>query len=107
MPKRNGPGIELRADSTRRRIVTLLAAQPMRPSAVARELGLSRPATSRQLRLLEDAGLVRGWISMMDGRGVVYGIDPRALRPIIAWLAGTWTGVGWQPEDDASTDRSV
>jgi DNA-binding transcriptional ArsR family regulator len=107
MPKRNGPGIELLADSTRRRIVTLLAAQPMRPSVIAQELGLSRPATSRQLRLLEDAGLVRGWNSMMDGRGMVYAIDPGALRPIIAWLAGTWTGVGWQPGDEVSTDRSV
>ena len=107
MPKRNGPGIELLANSTRRRIVTLLAAQPMRPSVIAQELGLSRPATSRQLRLLEDAGLVRGWNSMIDGRGVIYAIDPRALRPIIAWLAGTWTGVGWPPESAASTDRSV
>jgi DNA-binding transcriptional ArsR family regulator len=107
MPKRNGPGIELLADSTRRRIVTLLAVQPMRPSVIAQELGLSRPATSRQLRLLEDAGLVRGWNSMMDGRGMVYAIDPGALCPIIAWLAGTWTGVGWQPGDEVSTDRSV
>jgi DNA-binding transcriptional ArsR family regulator len=107
MPKRNGPGIELLADSTRRRIVTLLAVQPMRQSAIARELGLSRPATSRQLRLLEDAGLVRGWVSMMGGRGVVYAIDARALRPIIAWLAGTWTGVGWRLQDEVSTDRSV
>jgi DNA-binding transcriptional ArsR family regulator len=81
--------------------------QPMRQSAIARELGLSRPATSRQLRLLEDAGLVRGWVSMMDGRGVVYAIDARALRPIIAWLAGTWTGVGWRLQDEVSTDRSV
>ena len=107
MPKRNGPGIELLADFTRRRIVTLLAAQPMRSGAIARELGRSRPATSRQLRLLEEAGLVRGWTSMMDGRGVVYAIDPRALRPIIAWLAGTWTGIVRQPQDEVSTDRSV
>jgi DNA-binding transcriptional ArsR family regulator len=107
MPKRNGPGIELLADPTRRRILTLLAAQPMRSAAIARELGRSRPATSRQLRLLEEAGLVRGWASMMDGRGVVYAIDARALRPIVAWLAGTWTGAGWQPEEKVSTDRSA
>jgi len=107
MPKRNGPGIELLADPTRRRIVTLLAAQPMRPAAIARELGLSPPATSRQLRLLEEAGLVRGFASVMDGRGRVYAIDPRSLRPIIAWLAGTWTGAGSQLEDEMSTDGSA
>ena len=107
MPKRNGRGIELFADPTRRRIVTLLAAQPMRSAVIARELGRSRPATTRQLRLLEDAGLVRGWTSVMDGRAVIYAIDPMALRPIIAWLAGTWTGARWRPEEDVSTDRSA
>ena len=59
MPRRNGQGIALLADETRRRIVALLAERPMRPSAVARELGLSRPAISRQLALLQEARLVR------------------------------------------------
>jgi len=38
MPRRNGQGIALLADETRRRIVALLATKPMRPSALALEL---------------------------------------------------------------------
>lgn len=101
------PRIELLANPTRRQIVQLLAAYPMRPAAIARELGLSRPATSRQLGLLAEAGLVIGRQSLLDGRGVVYAIDPRALRPIIGWLGATWTGAAWQPEDESSTDGSA
>ena len=87
--KRNGTGIALLADETRRRIVALLAVQPRRPSAIAAELGLSRPATSRQLRLLEQAGLIWAFRSRLDGRGFVYSIRPSAQGRIIAWLAGT------------------
>jgi DNA-binding transcriptional ArsR family regulator len=89
MPKRNGTGIALLADDTRRRIVAMLAIKPCRPSTIAAELGLSRPAISRQLRLLEQAGLVRAARSRIDGRGLVYRVDPAAHGRITAWLAGT------------------
>lgn len=92
MPKRNGRGIELLADPTRRRIVALLAVRPLRPSTIAAELGLSRPATSRQLRLLEHAGLVERSRSIGDGRVWIYTIDRRTLGSITAWLAGTSVG---------------
>jgi DNA-binding transcriptional ArsR family regulator len=91
--KRNGTGIALLADETRRRIVALLAVRPRRPSAIAAELGLSRPATSRQLRLLEQAGLIWAFRSRLDGRGFVYSIRPSAQGRIIAWLAGTDVGL--------------
>ncbi len=93
MARRNGTGIALLADETRRRIVALLAAQPRRSSAIAAELGLSRPATSRQLRLLEEAGLIWAFRSRLDGRGIVYRINPSAHGRIIAWLAGTEVGL--------------
>ena len=93
MAKRNGTGIALLADETRRRIVALLAVRPRRPSAIAAELGLSRPATSRQLRLLEQAGLIWAFRSRLDGRGFVYSIKPSAQGRIIAWLAGTDVGL--------------
>lgn len=93
MPKRNGEGIALLADPTRRRIVALLALRPRRPSAIAREIGRSRPATSRQLRLLHEAGFIRVLPGMLDGRAVLYGIDPRQHGRITAWLAGTEIGL--------------
>jgi DNA-binding transcriptional ArsR family regulator len=89
MPRRNGTGIALLADETRRRIVAMLALRPMRPSAIASALGLSRPATSRQLRILRDAGLVRAIPSRIDRRGSVYTLDPATHGRITAWLAGT------------------
>src|SRR4051812_44432047 len=92
MPKRNGAGIELLADPTRRRIIALLAVRPRRPSALAAEIGLSRPATTRQLRLLRSAGLVRMHPSIFDGRVRLYDLDPHARGVITAWLAGTEVG---------------
>jgi DNA-binding transcriptional ArsR family regulator len=92
MPGRRGTGIELLADPTRRGIIALLAIRPLRASVVAERIGLSRPATSRQLRLLREAGLVRATRSRLDGRGVLFGIDPSSHGAITAWLAGTSVG---------------
>lgn len=92
MPHRNGPGIELLADPTRRRIIALLAIRARRPSTIATELGLSRPATTRQLHLLRDAGLISAAPSVVDRRAVLYRIAPRQHGPITAWLAGTHVG---------------
>lgn len=89
MPGRRGTGIALLADPTRRRIVALLAIRPHRSSAVAERIGLSRPATSRQLRLLLEEGLVRATAWLPDGRGVLYSINPPRHGAITAWLAGT------------------
>ncbi|MDQ3129105.1 MAG: winged helix-turn-helix domain-containing protein [Chloroflexota bacterium] len=90
--KRNGSGVALLADPTRRRIVATLAMRPHRPSRLARALSLSRPAIARQLRLLEDAGLVDRHDVPGDGRGVLYTISPRRHGAITAWLAGTDVG---------------
>jgi DNA-binding transcriptional ArsR family regulator len=91
-PRRNGPRIELLADPTRRRIIGLLALRALRPSTIAAEIGLSRPATTRQLHLMVEAGLVRATRSYIDGRAILYTIHPRSHGPITAWLAGTQVG---------------
>jgi DNA-binding transcriptional ArsR family regulator len=93
MPRRNGTGIALLADPTRREIIGLLALHPRRSSAIAREIGRSRSATSRQLRLLAEAGLVRVIPSPFDGRASLYSIHPGAFGRITAWLAGTEVGL--------------
>jgi DNA-binding transcriptional ArsR family regulator len=104
MPKRNGTGIALLADPTRRRIVALLALRPRRPSAIAHEIGRSRPAVSRQLRLLREAGLIRVLVVPFDGRTVLYAIDSRQHGRITAWLAGTEIGID-DVEPAAAADR--
>jgi DNA-binding transcriptional ArsR family regulator len=92
VPGRMGTGIALLADPTRRRIIALLAVHPRRPSVIAAEIGRSRPATSRHLRLLREAGLIMATRSRRDGRSLVYIIDPVRHRHITAWLAGTDVG---------------
>jgi len=107
MPKRNGPGIELLADPTRRRIIALLALCPRRPSSLAGQLGLSRPATTRQLNLLREADLVCSRRSTLDRRVVIYSVELRAQGPITAWLAGTEIGrpLSLRIGDDGVTRR--
>ena len=89
MPRRNGPGITVLADPTRLRIIALIAVRPRRSSAIAAELGISRSAATRHLRVLSDAGLVFARSSVVDGRWRTYGIVPERLGRITAWLAGT------------------
>lgn len=45
-------------DPTRRTILALLRASPLAVGEIAAQLPISRPAVSKQLRLLEAAGLV-------------------------------------------------
>jgi DNA-binding transcriptional ArsR family regulator len=92
VPKRNGSGIELLADPTRRRLMAAVALRPRRPSSLAIEIGLSRPATTRQLHLLRDAGLIRSSRLLGDRRAVLFMIDPLSHGQITAWLAGTEVG---------------
>ena len=94
MPGRMGAGIALLADPTRRRIIAALATKPRRPSQLARELGLSPPAVARQIRLLEDAGLISRHDVFGDRRGVLYTINHWRHGAITAWLAGTEVGLG-------------
>ena len=107
MPKRNGPGIELLADPTRRRMLAEMALCPQRPSTLALKLGLSRPATSRQLALLRTAGLVTRWRGTLDGRVLIYAIDPQAHGRITAWLSGTEIArpLGLRLDEDGSIHR--
>ncbi len=61
---------------------------------MAIELGLSRPAVSRQLRLLREAGLIEWRAYSGDRRAISYHLARERLAPIIAWLAGTEVGLG-------------
>ena len=117
MPKRNGPGIELLADPTRRRIIAALALGPRRPSSLAAELHLSRPAVSRQLRLLCDATLVDTTRSLVDGRVVLYRLQPataradhrvaRRDRASVVRSGSPWTRQGTSIRAERSTARGT
>lgn len=85
----------LLADPTRLAIVALLAERPRRPLAIATALRLSRSTVSRQLRLLEEAGIVLRQSWLPDRRSYLFHVHPNKVRSVIAWLAGT--GVTGEP----------
>lgn len=77
------------ADPTRRAIVAALSAQPLPVHEVAKRFSISRPAVSKHLRILSDAGLVS---ASRAGKANVYRLHPEALEEVAEWLGGFWSG---------------
>ena len=71
-------------DASRRRILDLLREREHSVSELVGELGMSQPAVSKHLRVLREAGLVK---VRVDAQRRWYGLDPRPLAEIDAWLA--------------------
>lgn len=71
------------AEPTRRRILDLLRERPRLVGELTELLGLSQPGTSKQLRVLRDAGLVR---VRPEGQRRWYELDPEPLREVDQWL---------------------
>ncbi|HSP95984.1 MAG TPA: metalloregulator ArsR/SmtB family transcription factor [Candidatus Dormibacteraeota bacterium] len=68
------------ADPTRRRLIERLGGKSQRASDLGRGLPMSRPAVSRHLRVLREAGLVA---SEPDGREMRYRLaHPRRLEEV-------------------------
>lgn len=72
------------ADPRRRDLLGLLLARPRTVGELTRELGLTQPGTSKHLRLLREAGLVR---SRADAQRRVYELEPGPLAELDGWLA--------------------
>jgi DNA-binding transcriptional ArsR family regulator len=72
------------ADPIRREILVMLREAPRTAGAIAETFTVSRPAVSRHLRVLREAGLVRDTVS---GREREYALDLDALAPLEAFLA--------------------
>ena len=74
-------------DPNRRRIVQLLAGGERSVGELAGELPISRPAVSRHLRLLKDAGLVRE-----DAKGArrIYRLHDEGAAAVEAFLREMW-----------------
>src|SRR5215211_6519978 len=71
------------ADPTRRELVELLAHGEVAAGELADRFPVSRPAVSRHLRVLREAGLVT---ARAEGKRRLYALDPRPLREIDDWL---------------------
>jgi DNA-binding transcriptional ArsR family regulator len=72
------------ADPHRRQALSLLRQKPRTVTELTAELGLSQPGTSKHLRTLREAGLVR---VRVDAQRRVYELDPAPLAELDDWLA--------------------
>jgi DNA-binding transcriptional ArsR family regulator len=66
----------------------------------------SRSRPSLHLRILEAAGLVTRYSFTVEDRVRLYGLDARATGRIIAWLAGTGTGLASGPSAGGEGQRN-
>ena len=74
---------EVLAEPVRRRILDLLRERPRLVGELTAELGLSQPGTSKHLRVLREAGLVR---VRSEAQRRWYELDPAPLVEIDEWL---------------------
>lgn len=72
------------ADATRRQILRMLRDTQLPAGAIAGAFDVTRPAISRHLRVLREAGLV---IDEPSGRERVYRLELEALEELEAFLA--------------------
>ncbi len=86
------------ADPIRREILVMLREAPRTAGAIAETFTVSRPAVSRHLRVLREAGLVRDTVS---GREREYALDLDALAPLEAFLARLRGRGAWSRRFDA------
>ncbi len=70
-------------DPIRRRILELLLGGSRPVSEIASHFPVSRPAISKHLRILREAGVVS---EQRQGRRRLYRLDPEPIAGAIAWL---------------------
>lgn len=74
------------ADPGRRAIIELLQERPRRPSDIADLLEMTRPAMSRHLRVLRDAGLVEQETQEDDARARTISLRREPFTQLREWL---------------------
>jgi DNA-binding transcriptional ArsR family regulator len=79
--------IDALSHPTRRAMLRLVLDRELPVSELAEQLGLSQPATSQHLKVLRDAGLVRGRV---DGRRRLYRVDLAGLERLRRELDAYW-----------------
>jgi DNA-binding transcriptional ArsR family regulator len=79
--------LEVLADPTRQALVERLRDGPLAVGELATALPVSRPAVSKHLRLMKDAGVVR---MTEEGTRNFYELDLGALDELRRYLEGFW-----------------
>jgi DNA-binding transcriptional ArsR family regulator len=79
--------LEILGDPTRQQLVERLRAGPLPVGRLAAGLPVSRPAVSKHLRVMKDAGLVR---MTEEGTRNLYELDLQTLDELRRYLEGLW-----------------
>ncbi|HEV8064741.1 MAG TPA: metalloregulator ArsR/SmtB family transcription factor [Acidimicrobiales bacterium] len=74
------------ADPTRRKVVEMLGAGPMRAGELAERASVSPPVMSRHLRTLLESGVVEDERSPVDARVRLFFLNRDSLAALQAWL---------------------
>jgi DNA-binding transcriptional ArsR family regulator len=80
---RTGHAFGAIADATRREILDILSRKDLSAGELADGFPISRPAISRHLRILRQAGLVR---ETRQAQTRIYSLNPRPLADVDRWL---------------------
>jgi DNA-binding transcriptional ArsR family regulator len=83
----SGDPFEALGDSNRREILRLLSTGDKPVREIAAAMPISRPAVSRHLRLLKDAGLVA---ERAQGTRRIYHLHAEGMHAVQAYLEGIW-----------------
>jgi DNA-binding transcriptional ArsR family regulator len=83
----HGEAFEALGDPNRRAIIELLRTGDRSVQELADALPISRPAVSRHLRLLKDAGLVT---DRAEGTRRLYRLHDEGVDAVRAYLEGVW-----------------
>lgn len=86
-PATTGDPFEALGDPNRREILRLLSSGDKPVREIAAAMPISRPAVSRHLRLLKDAGLVA---EQARGTRRVYHLRDEGVASVQAYLEGVW-----------------
>lgn len=89
------------ADPIRRRVLELVRDSELPAGELAAQFDVSRPAVSRHLRVLREAGLVR---ERREGRLRLYRADPEPLGDLRDWLERYWDDRLWALKELAEDD---
>lgn len=79
--------LDVLGDPNRRTIVRLLGERDSSVQQLADALPISRPAVSRHLRLLKEAGLV---VDRAEGTKNIFHLNPESLEELQEELAALW-----------------
>src|ERR1700694_2446726 len=86
-PELSGDPFDALGDPNRRAIVELLGAGGLTVREIAEALPISRPAVSRHLRLLKDAGLV---VDQPRGTRRIYQLHDQGIEAVQSYLFEVW-----------------